>query len=255
MTSPAPIVLIAPAMAIGSRYYRPLIEEFQSHGWSAKALTRRGFEKGEPEASRRNDWSYADEINDIAEGVAAARAQDPDRPVLLLGHSLGGQLALGHQLTKDPADGLIAVAASTPHFRSYGRDAPSMIVMAAAVVPISTTVAGYLPRPLFGAPGARTLMREWARFVLTGKAPFPVARRISTPTLALGLYADSLAPRSAVVAYVRDYFAPGAATRKELTDPRDPAAPVDHITWVRDSGFVVAQIVAWWDEQSRAAAA
>lgn len=40
----APVVLIAPAMAIGSGYYRPLVEELESRGWEARALPRRGFE-------------------------------------------------------------------------------------------------------------------------------------------------------------------------------------------------------------------
>ena len=58
----APIVLVGPAMAVPSRYYRPLVEEIESRGWSARALARRGFEPDEPVASRRDDWSYADEI-------------------------------------------------------------------------------------------------------------------------------------------------------------------------------------------------
>ena len=60
-----PIVLINPAMAIGSRYYEPLVASFESHGWEARALTRRGFEEDLPTASRRDDWSYADEIADL----------------------------------------------------------------------------------------------------------------------------------------------------------------------------------------------
>ncbi|MCL7430282.1 alpha/beta fold hydrolase [Streptomyces sp. YS415] len=108
-----PIVLIAPAMAIGSGYYRPLVAEFERRGWQARALRRRGFERGEPRASRREDWAYRDEIDDIAQAVAAVRAQSPARPVLLLGHSLGGQLVAGHELTRPPANGVITVAGAS----------------------------------------------------------------------------------------------------------------------------------------------
>ncbi len=48
MTSP--IVLIAPAMAIGSGFYRPVTEAFATHGWDARALGRRGFERDQPRA-------------------------------------------------------------------------------------------------------------------------------------------------------------------------------------------------------------
>lgn len=61
-------------MAIGSRYYRPPIAEFEAHGWKARALPRRGFEVDEPRAGRDRDWSYGDEIGDIAAEVAKARA-------------------------------------------------------------------------------------------------------------------------------------------------------------------------------------
>ncbi|WP_245567464.1 alpha/beta fold hydrolase [Nocardia vinacea] len=157
-----PLVLIAPAMAIGSRYYGPLVAEFVARGWEAKALTRRGFETGRPPAGRGLDWSYGDEIDDIAMEVANARADDPDRPVLLLGHSLGGQLAAGHELTRSPGDGLVTVGGALPHHRTYPLSGPHLLAMGTVIVPVLTAIFGYLPKPAFGAPGARTMMREWS---------------------------------------------------------------------------------------------
>jgi len=91
-TEHAPLVLVAPARAIGSRFCQPLVEEFERRGWHARALARRGFERDRPSARRRVDWTFADEIEDIAGAVATARTEDSERPVLLLGHSLGAQL-------------------------------------------------------------------------------------------------------------------------------------------------------------------
>src|SRR5215203_5936614 len=116
---PAPLVLISAAMAVPSGFYRPLVTEFEQRGWEAKALPTRGFERGEPIASRTHDWSYASEMALIADEVAKARADQPDRPVILLGHSLGAQISAGHELHHDPSDGFVAVGASVPHFRSY----------------------------------------------------------------------------------------------------------------------------------------
>ncbi|MFF3390081.1 alpha/beta fold hydrolase [Streptomyces sp. NPDC002669] len=163
-----PIVLVSPAMAIGSGYYRPLVADFERHGWQARALRRRGFERGEPRASRREDRACRDEIDDIARAVAAARAASPARPVLLLGHSLGGQLVSGHELTPPRANGVITVAGAIPHHRHFAHGGLHVAAMAALVVPATTAVFGHLPKPAFGGPGARTLMREWARMVLTG---------------------------------------------------------------------------------------
>lgn len=246
--SVAPVVLVAPAMAIGSAYYRPLVEALEARGWEARALPRRGFEPGRPRAGRAHDWSYLDEIDDIAASVAQARAERPDRPVLLLGHSLGGQLAAGHELTRPPVDGLVTVGGCLPHFRDYPYAGLHIAAMGALVVPALTTAFGYLPRPAFGGPGARTLMREWGRMALTGRPPYPVEGRIATPTLAISLAGDDLAPARAVDAFTRRLFEPGTVTRWHYRDADVPdGASNDHITWVRSPEPVVDRIRDWWD--------
>lgn len=245
----APIVLIAPAMAIGSRFYAPLVTAFTERGWQARALPRRGFEKGEPPASRSRDWSYRDEIDTIAEAVAAARAEAPGRPVLVLGHSLGAQLAAGHALTHPPADGIVTVAGSLPWFRYFPHSGLPVATMA-VIVPVATAVFGHLPKPAFGAPGARTMMNEWARMVLTGRPPFPHTDPIHTPALVIALENDKLAPVRGIDEFARRMFGPGPATRWDYRAQDAPAGgSVDHVHWVRTPDTVVDRIVSWWSDR------
>lgn len=244
---PSPVVLVAPAMGIGSRYYRPVVEAFEERGWAARTVSRRGFEPDLPRASRAHDWSYADEVGDLADAVAAARAEDPVRPVLLLGHSLGGQLGVAHQLTREPADGLVTVGGCLPHHRNYPRAGLHVAAMGALVVPVLTTLFGHLPRPAFGGPGARTLMREWARMAVTGRTPFPSERPVTTPSLVVTLEGDRLAPASAVDAFADRLFDVRTLTRWTYrTVDVPPGASNDHVAWVRSPGPVVDRVVAWW---------
>lgn len=108
-------------MAIGSHFYEPLVAEFARHGWEAHAIRRRGSERGEPpRADRRHDWSYQDEIDDIEDAITCARRDHPEQPILLLGHSLGGQLVAGHQLNHPAVEAMVTVAAALPpHHRTY----------------------------------------------------------------------------------------------------------------------------------------
>lgn len=252
VASDAPIVLIAPAMAIGSGYYRPLVEEFERRGWEARALGRRGFEHGQPRASRTEDWTYRDEIDDIARAVAAARTEAPGRPVLVLGHSLGGQLVAGHELTRSPADGVVTVGGAIPHYRHFRYGGIHLAVMAAAIVPVATTVLGYLPKPAFGGPGARTFMREWARMVLTGRPPFARGPHIQTPSFIVSLGDDQLSPKPAVDDLAR-LFAPDAVTRWHYAaDDVPPGSSNDHITWIRTPEHVVDRVISWWSAISLA---
>ncbi|MEB8338104.1 alpha/beta fold hydrolase [Streptomyces endophyticus] len=247
-----PIVLISPAMAIGSRYYRSLVAEFERHGWQARTLRRRGFERGEPRASRREDWAYRDEIDDIAHAVAAARAQSPAQPVLLLGHSLGGQLVAGHELTRPPADGVITVAGAIPRYRHYPYGGLHVAAMAALMVPAMTAAFGYLPKPAFGGPGARTLMREWARMVLTGRPPYAADQPITTPALVISLGDDALSPLKAVDDLAHRLFSSTSVTRWHHTSDQVPeGATHDHVGWVRTPATVVDRIVTWWHDAAR----
>ena len=247
MTSP--IVLIVAAMAVPSGFYRPLVTELESRGWEARALPTRGFERGAPIASRLDDWSYADEIQAIADAVAKARADDPERPVILLGHSLGAQLSAGHQLHHPPADGFVTVGASVPHFRSYPYGGLPVLALG-VTVPIATRLRGFLPRPFFGAPGARTLMREWARFVRTGRPPFDVPHRITTPTFVVQLQGDTYAVSRSNRIFTSMMIEPSAVTRWVYTrDAAPPGGSTHHVRWVKTPGPVVDRMVDWFTAQ------
>ena len=130
----------------------------------------------------------------MAEAVTAARAEAPQRPVIILGHSLGAQLAVGHQLGHTPADGVVTVGGALPYHRHYPLGGLPLVIQAGVVVPLLTALFGHLPKPAFGGPGARTLMREWARMALTGRTPFPAPEPVRTPSLlvALGIGAGLL---------------------------------------------------------------
>lgn len=247
----APVVLVSPAMAVPSRFYRPLVDAFEAHGWSARALGRRGFEPDGPVARRGVDWSYADEIDDLAVAVAQARADHPGSPVLLLGHSLGAQLAVGHQLAHPPVDGLVMVGASVPDRRYYPYGGLPMLLYAGSV-PVTARARGFLPKPNFGAPGAATLMREWARFVRTGRPPFAVPHRVATPTYVVHLQGDAYAVSAANKRFIDLFLEPSAVTRTVYTRDDAPAgASTDHVRWVRRPEVVVRRVVTWWESADR----
>lgn len=234
-------------MGIGSRYYRPLVETFQARGWDARALPRRGFEPDGPRASRRHDWSYDDEVSDMARAVAGARSEAPDRPVILLGHSLGAQLAAGHQINHPAADGVVTVGGALPYHRDYPFAGLPLLIQAGVIVPALTTLFGFLPRPAFGGPGARTLMREWARMALTGRTPFPAPEPVRSRSLIVALEGDRFAPATAVESFAARLFTPSATTVWHYRHTEvPPGASNDHIGWARKPAPVVDHIVTWW---------
>jgi predicted alpha/beta hydrolase len=244
---PAPLVLISAAMAVPSGFYRPVVEAFEAHGWAARALPNHGFERGEPIASRQHDWSYADEMSAIADIVAKARAEEPDRAVILIGHSLGSQISAGHQLHYPPADGFVVIGASVPYFRSYPH-AGLPVLLVGVTVPVVARVRGFVPKPIFGGPGPRTLMREWARFVRTGKPPFAVPHPITTPSLVIQLEGDTYSVDKANKLFVRKFLDPATTTSWVYTRDAAPAGGnTHHVAWAKTPDPVVDKIVDWWE--------
>ncbi|MGZ5368400.1 MAG: serine aminopeptidase domain-containing protein [Aeromicrobium sp.] len=243
---PEPIVLISAAMAVPSGVYRPLVTAFADHGWEARALPTLGFERGQPSASRSHDWSYDDAISGIADAVTAARAEDPDRPVMLLGHSLGSQLCAGHQLHRDPADVLVVVGGSLPYFRAYPHGGLPVLFLGLSV-PVITRIRGFVPQPFFGGPGPRTLMGEWARLVRTGRPPFAVPHKVKTPTLVVQLQGDAYSVPNATDKFIDTFIDPSALTRWVYAKDKTPdGGSTDHVLWVRTPGVVVDRIVDWY---------
>lgn len=246
----APVVLVSPAMAIGSHFYAPLVAAFEERGWDARATPRRGFERGLPRAARGNDWSYRDEIDDLAGFVAESRRDRPERPVIVLGHSLGGHMAVGHDHLHTPVDGIVTVGSGLPHPKHFPYWGAGLHAIGRLMWPL-TAAAGHVPKPVFGAPGAKTLMREWARMARGGAAPFPVSPPLTTPALLVQLEKDSYAVAKATAAFA-DLFTPASTTRWRYTrDQTPPGGTTHHIMWVKHPEVVVDRIIEWWDALQR----
>lgn len=233
-------------MAVGSWFYRPLASAFIEHGWDVQVLPRRGFESGEPKASPQHDWSYRDETEVIEAAISASRVANRERPVVVVGHSLGGHLGTAAQLGDFPADALVLIGTASPYFRHYGIRSLGLLAMGAVVGP-AARASGYLRKPFFGAPGAKTLMSEWAQIIMTGNMPFDTTRKVSTPTLSVHLQGDSLSVRSAVRLFEQENFEPDALTTWTYLKKDTPeGGSTDHVQWVKHPGPVVDYIVNWW---------
>ncbi|GIJ68710.1 alpha/beta hydrolase family protein [Virgisporangium ochraceum] len=245
----APMVLILPAMGVPARYYRHFAAGLHAAGFAVVALDLRANGASTPRPSRRGNHGYADLVDDVAAVCAALAERRAGRPLLLVGHSLGGQIGLLHA-ANDPAGiaGVVLVAAAIPYWRAYpGRRRYGLLAMTQSIGATSAVLRVW-PGWGFGGRQAGRVMTDWARTARTGGyGNLPGAdealAKLSVPVLAISIEGDHLVPAPVVDNYTALLGA--ASVERVHFGAGDLGAASDHFTWTRMSGPIVARISAF----------
>jgi predicted alpha/beta hydrolase len=239
---PAPLVLLWPAMGVPARFYRPFASWLREAGLAVVVADLRGTGASRPRPSRRSRYGLAE----LADDVGAALAQlPPDRPVVLAGHSLGGQACLLHlaRSTAPAVTGLALLAVGLPYWRSYQDRQRLWVLSFTQAIHATSTVLRVWPGWGFGGRQSRGVIGDWAYTARTGR--FPDLRGVDmeaalatvrVPVLAVSLERDRYTPAPTVDLLVGKLAA--APVRREHYDDG-----VDHFSWAR-SPTPIADLVA-----------
>ncbi|OLL75402.1 putative Lysophospholipase, Monoglyceride lipase [Pseudonocardia sp. Ae168_Ps1] len=201
----AGVLLLSHGIGEHSGRYGTVVDTLRPDGWAVYGLDHRGH--GRSGGTRVHVRRYDDLLQDFETFRREIVARHPGVPVYLLGHSLGGQIALAYALRhQDRLDGL---ALSAPALASDTVPAP--------LVPVLSLVARVLPtvRPV----GIDTSAISSDPAVVDAYEADPLVHH-GKPTLALGaaVYAqmDDLPPRAAEL---RLPLLVQHGTADRLTDP------------------------------------
>src|SRR5699024_6625652 len=161
-------VIILPALGVGVGYYQPLAEALRELGHHVYLAEQRGHGESALLPSRKVNYGFREMLEqDITTVVAKARENAPNRPVFLLGHSLGGHLACmyaGWRNNKDKhVDGIILAACGTPWMEAYSGSTAMRLRFLYHFIPVGHRLLGYYPghRLGFGGREARNMMSDW----------------------------------------------------------------------------------------------
>lgn len=263
-TTPGPVVLVVPAMGLGARWYRPLLEALAAAGVTAAVTETRGHEEGARPPGRRHDHGYADLVADL-DAVTRLLADRAPGPLHLLGHSLGGQVAAA-LLAQRPAaaHGLVLVASGTPYWRDWRRRAddrggwgPLRLLALTQGAAAVARVLGHFPGARFGFAGreAPTQTRDWARLARTGRLRFAgldgrvtdhreALTGLCLPVLAITLAGDDLAPPRSTAGLL-GWLPAAHVERHHLAPAPGTGLSTDHLRWVRTPAVVVPVLTDW----------
>lgn len=243
---PAPVLLVEPAMGMPAGYYERLCAAFADAGLNAVLTELRGHEgpndgPGGRIPSHRYDFGYREMLADLDASVAEAERQFPGAPIVLLGHSMGGQIAIAY-VAAQPGRiaGLVLIGSGTPYWRRFG----VALLPIAPLFVLTGQVLGHFPGTLFKFAGreSKGLIRDWGRLALTGRLTGATRAQldaVTLPVLAFTIAGDSLAPADSVRGLVDQV--PHADVAWEHLDEEG----IDHFKWARRPETVIPLITGW----------
>lgn len=249
-------LLFSPALGVGAGYYDRLAAGLAARGVATYVHEQRGHGASPFRPSWRCDFGYRELVeHDLPSLAAHVRARHPGLPLLVGGHSLGGQLsALFAAAHPGMADGVVLIACGTPHFRAFPPPLGRRIRVASRLFVVSSQIFGYYPGKLFGFGDreARRLMADWSRLARDGRfAPAGsrhdyelLLNRSQTPVLSLRADRDSFAPETAVQA-ILDKMSIAPRARVTLRADPDESPRQSHFSWARQPAPVIAEIDRW----------
>ena len=260
VSASAPVLLCLPAMGVPARFYQPLADALaRATGGPVCVAELRGQGGSHERADRGADFGYREIVEvDLPRWLDHLACQHPQRRIVLLGHSLGGQLAvLACATLADRLSALVLMAAGTAHHRAWpaGHRLRARLTVSAIGL-VARLLPWYPGRRLgFGGNQPRRLMRDWSfnahsgRYRLEGSpldsdAIERALRRVQLPVLALSLAGDPVAPRGA-----RDeLLALLPRARVTCADLLSSAAGSPwqrHFSWVREPHDSSLQVADW----------
>lgn len=228
-------VLIVPAMAVEQPYYAAFAHWLAALGYFVVTFDYRGVGHSRRGSLRGLDADVTTWAGrDTAAVLRFLRERIGARPLLWVGHSLGGQilgLVPGHEHVK----AMVTVAAGSGYWRDYTvrlrRLAPLLWYL---VVPLALPLAGYFPgralRMIGDVPAG--VMRQWRAWCLDPEYLFgvlpPDVRRLyaalKLPVLSLSFTDDEYMSRRNIESL--HGFYEGAALEMQRIAPQDVDAPI-----------------------------
>lgn len=226
---PWAVALLAPAMGVARRFYRPLAEHLAGCGVAALVPDYRGMGDSHeaPAGATEIDLVTWGE-RDLPAAMETLAARWPGVPRVWIGHSVGGQL-LGLYAGPEIHAALL-VASQSGHWRHWdGGKRLGMAFLWHAGIPLATTAFGRLPMRLLGQGEdvPRGVAREWARwgrhrdYILSEASPRGGLHfaHYAGPLRSYAILDDAYAPRRAVEALAAGFT--GTSPEVRAISPRD----------------------------------
>lgn len=235
------ILVFNPAMGTKAKFYAPLAQAFAEQGYHVMVHELRGNGISPLRASRRCDFGYGDLLQDLHYLIRDVKSRFGDLPIILGGHSLGGQLSLLYTVQHPENIGqVLLVACGTPHWSGFRGGMRWLLKVVPHLFTSSAALVGYFPgdRWGFGGVQGKTLITEWGHLAKTNQFRVTGDDRqyetelaaIPIPIKAFCFTSDSFAPKQAVNKILEKL--PQEKVKLHCLGNQEIGFKADHLNWV-----------------------
>ncbi len=230
-------VLINGGMAIPQTYYHKFAHFLAENGYTVYTYDYRGIGKGlkdAPQASTR-DWAILDQTA-MLEYV---QNQHPKTSLVLIGHSLGGQI-IGMSPAATKIDYAIVINSQSGYWRLWKKNWLKFYLNWHLVLPVLSRLYGYLPAFAMGEQVPKQVILEWCDWCKSPNYLFDFLneeeqkryQNLRFPMLAIYTKDDIYAPLPAVEALLSHY--PSVSLSQRQISPEDiPVKQIGHFGFFR----------------------
>jgi len=212
----------------------------------------RGTGTSMPRPSRASRYGYAELAGDVGAVIDAVKDRRGGRRLMLLGHSLGGQVCLLHLALSGGGgvDGLALVAVGLPWYRSYpGARRLGVLGFTQGIVAVTATLRVW-PGWGFGGRQSAGVIRDWGFTARHGRFPViqgvdveAALRRVRTPVLGISVDDDRFTPAPTLDHLCAKLTA--APVERVHVSTAEAGTPLDHFAWVRAAEPVASRVAAF----------
>lgn len=245
-------LLWLPALGVAARHYLPFAEALAARGVAVYLHEWRGNGSSSLRPSRTQDWGYREILEQDLPASLAQVPADAAAPLIIGGHSLGGQLACCFAgMHPQRFARLWLVASGTPYWRTFPAPRGWALPLVYRFLPWLAQRHGVLHgRKLgFGGTEARGLIRDWSRvglnnhYAAAGMATDLEAgmRILQGQATAVVMEHDWLAPRGSMQGLLARM--PGMRAQLSVITAQMLGARADHFAWMKTPEAVVEQLL------------
>lgn len=259
------VIVLPPAMGVKQDFYFPFAEFLAGQRMAVLTFDYRGMGRSMPQGRRSLRGFKADLFDwterDYNAALHAAKAWQPTVPLLVIGHSLGGQLP-GLVPDNHLIDGMLTIAAGSGYWRDNAPRLKRLVwFMWYFAVPVYTRLFGYFPGRKLKKVGdlPRGVVFQWAQWcrnphyiVDAGGKPIRSGfEKIRAPVLCMSFTDDELMSRRSIDS-LHDCYRNAPMERRYITPADVNAKHIGHFGFFRPQfrATLWQEALDWLDQRT-----